>query len=437
MKKLILMLLLSSMTAFAEVSSESCDIQTCDLLQNLGTYLGYDLSTAKKTEGSDTAVTPSDTLLDLSATVLVQQYAFVTLLGATPVNAFDDALRIFVPQDNPSYTAINSAANYTFQTQSGGGGAYNDPATGDQGKVSVSTLMDQETYQNDPVSQDILNTLGTPSYTQCMNNDMTAWIEDCTLLFDQKITANVVGSTLPSAKEYFTYDYNKDIIPQLNATTLTAPYLLTSNTSSTSGSSTSTSASTEEGLVASNQLQQATNYIRYVTSSVLPPTATTLKNYADLYDKAMNTDGSVSDVDKAKAHFAISTYIAKQRRHAAYRSAPTAILYKLLSDRMPQKSSDGKTQTSKALAEFTLGTYRILDPNKKTGEQWADKINTASSATVQKEIALVLADILYELHRMNEKTDQMMLLQSVQAIQSQSEGPILEPIETPESESTN
>lgn len=432
MKKIALVLLISSMTAFAEESSESCDIQTCDLLQNLGTYLGYDLSTAKKTEGSDTAVTPSDTLIDLDATLLAQQYAFVTLLGATPVNAFDEALKLFVPEDNATYTAINSAANYTFQTQSGG--AYNDSSTGDQGQVSVSTLIDQETYQNDPVSQDILNTLGTPSYTQCMNNDMTAWLEDCTLLFDQKITGNVVGSTLPSAKEYFTYDYNKDYIPQLNGTLLIAPLLLTSTTSSTSGASTTTSASAEEGLVASNQLQQATNYIRYVTSSALPPTATTLKNYADLYDKAMSTDETVSQVDKDKARFAISNYIVKQRRQAAYRSPSMAVLYRLLSDRMPQKSSDGKTITSKALAEFTIGTRRTFDPNKKAGEQWADQINTASSATVQKEMALELADIIHLLYEQNKRTDEMLLLQAVQAIQSQSEGPILEPLETPESD---
>lgn len=416
MKKITLFLLLFGLNSYAAADEAQTGAELiAEYILNLGTYLGFDVSKPKQEEGSETAVTPEENLLDSSATLLAQQYAFVTILGAVPVNAFEETLKLFVPSDNSTYSSINSAANYTFQAQ-GGNQTYATPSTGDQGKVSVSILIDQETYQNDPTNQAILNTLGTPNYTFCMNNDGTAWLDECNLLYDKLVSTNVVGTTLPNTHEFYTYDYNKDIIPQLNVNTLISPlmYTTTMTSSGSSGSSSSTtSSSAEEGLTANNQVQQATNFIRYITSNVTPPALATLKNYDEVYLKAINTDGSVPVVDKIKAQQAIATYLTQLRTFAAYNSVPTSNLYFLLSNRMPQQSKDGKTQTSQALSEFEMATKRLYDPKKETGQQWVDLINNASTATVQKEMAVLLSEINYQLYLMNQRNDRILLTESL------------------------
>ena len=189
----------------------------------------------------------------------------------------------------------------------------------------------------------------------------------------------------------------------------------------------------EDGLIASNQIQQATNFIRYATKSVTPSATTSLANYDKLYAQAVNTDGSVAEVDKIKAQHALSTYLANLKTYAAINSVPISNLYYLLSNRMPQESKDGKTQSSQALSEFEMATKRLYDPKKESGSQWIDQINAASAATVQKEIAVLLSELNYQIYLMNQKTDRMLLTQSLALLQvSNAQMPILEVAETEE-----
>ena len=82
--------------------------------------------------------------------------------------------------------------------------------------------------------------------------------------------------------------------------------------------------------------------------------------------------------------------------------------------------------TSQALNEYVMASYRLYNPNASkdtaagtssnpslTTTAWQDMINTASPATVQKEMALMLAEINYQLYQMRQQQEKMILTNSV------------------------
>ncbi len=444
MKKnyLLLFFLLMNTTAY------SADDMTDDYIKNLGTYFGFDVTKAKE-DDTGKAVTPNESLLDIDATLLAQQYAYTTLLGAFPVNAnaLDDTLKLFVPDDNKTYAVLNSAANYTFQSQGDGQSPYNTTETGTSGLVSVSELIDQETYQNDPTNQAVLDILTTPNYTFCMSSDASTYITDCKTLYDKKVATNTIG-TLPKTYDFFTFDYNKPIVTQLNSNTLLAPLIYTttsaSSTNTSEGSSDSgQSSSKDDGLTAINQAQNAVNFIRYASKQTSPSASgATLANYDSLYQQSIYDGTDTAKLkDKIKAQEAIASYLADLRSYAAASSVPISNLYYLLSNRMPQKSSgsgsssstessstsSSDTPTSQALSQYEMATKRLYDPSKEAGSQWVDKINTASTATVQKEMVILLSELNYQLYLMNQKQDRLLLTETMLLMQStRGQLPILE-----------
>ncbi len=409
------LLLFSSCNALHADSTE--DLETLsEYLLNLGADFGFDIT--QKVES------PLATLLDISASTLSQQYAFITLLGAIPVNAYQDGmLAYFVPSNDKNYAAINDMANYTFVSQNV---KYNDPKTGENGGVSVTELIDQADYQNDPVSQSVLNIIATPNVTYALNNDVNALLdsndENRPKLTNTDVMSNVLGK-VPGPRDFYTYDYNKDIMLQLNSNTLMAPLLYANDSYETDSS----------GLKATNQIQDAVNFIRYATRSVTPPDLPKLDEYKKLYDKASNSDGSISDFDKYIATAGISKYITKLRTFSAQQSVAIGNLYSILSRRMPQsQSTDNSTQTSQALSEFQMATRRLYDPSKKddqNAKQWIDKINEASTATVQKEMAILLAEMNYQLYLSRQQQERMLLTLSVMSMQN-----VLEPLFSSESD---
>ena len=401
------LLLLSSTSLHAEEASTttgSSDEELVEYLKNLGAYLGYDITVAPN-EGE----APVASLLDVSNTTLAQQYAFITLLGAIPVNAANEALAYFVPTDTENYSLINDMANYTFATQPSGG-VYSDSSGGEQGSISVSALIDQATYQPDPVTQAALNGVATPNTTYCLNNDVTDVVSDCEYLYDSLVMANVIG-TIPNTNDFFSYDYNQSIMTQLNSNTLVAPLMYTTDTESSTSSS-STDDSENPGLTALNQAQEAANFIRYATAAVSPIDLPKKADYDALYSTAVSD--SSSDLDKLLAEQGIAKYLTKLRTFTAQASIVSNNLYASLSKRMPQaQSSSGSTKTSEALSEYQMATRRLYDPAKgsssgsssdssssssSTEKQWVDQINEASTATVQKEIAVLLSEMNYQLY---------------------------------------
>jgi intracellular multiplication protein IcmX len=158
-------------------------------LYNLGGELGFDLKNAVSTPISTLLLNPPTILESIAAATLI------TMMGAIPVDAspLNPSLANFVPSNNATYTAFNSLANNTFLS-------YSSPA-GTSSGATVSPLIDQQTYQSDPVSQFILNLMSTPNRTYCMDGTGTKWLNnnsqkigDCDYLYDNKILNNVVGS---------------------------------------------------------------------------------------------------------------------------------------------------------------------------------------------------------------------------------------------------
>ncbi len=409
-------ILLTSVTSFPALADDldpsaqqtSQNTQTLvNYILNLGGYLGYDLTQPPTPKGNS----PSQELLNPNAIMGPQLSLFDTLLGALPVDSFSTQLMQFVPTNgNSPYADLNALANTTFKTP-----PYNSP-TSQQGGISVTSLMDQKTYQQDPVNQAVLNILGTPDSTYCMNNDATDWIDNCSFLYNALVTTNVIGK-LPGTSQFFTYDYNQQFLSQLNTNTLLSPLLYSTNAGG-SDTSSSPQPSNQSGLPAQSQAQQAANFIRYASGAVVPVGLPQLKDYDTLYSNAANLSKTVPQAVQMKAQATLTNYLASLRVYAAQSSVGFSNLYYILSKRMPQ-SMPNNQMSSQALSEFTMATWRLFNPDQKTPNvQWVNQINQASPATVEKEMVTLLAEINYQLYLNRQQEERLLLTQTMLLIQN-------------------
>lgn len=413
------------MTTTAEGSSDATEaLQDIKLyLYNLGSDLGYiltnpiDAPTNTLLGANDEAPTAARSTAALE---LIALRAVATMFGAIPVNAslLDPTLLNFVPSAFTAYNAFNAFANATFTSYNNQSGPQNTPGMSDtnQGMLSTSPLIDQQVNQQDPVSQSILNILGTPDYTYCMDITDTSWVNsnsqtlgDCPLLYQNKVMSNVIGP-LPLTP-YLDPGASQQIISQLNSNSLTGPLLYTTNTTgapSPAGSS---------GLTATTQAQQAANFIRYASGAVIPLSLASQVEYRRQLGLAKNPSNDRTTRENAQA--VLTKYLAKIRVYAAQRSVAVSNLYHILSKRMPQTLAD-KNGSSEAMAEFEMATRRIYDPAAVAAgnPQWIARINTASPATVQKEMALLLSEINYQLYLSRQQNERLLLTNSLLLIQN-------------------
>ncbi len=395
---------------------------------NLGGYFGYNLQI------SPAGTTPQGTisqnlLFNQGATAQVDQtYLFNTYLGSLLVNTAAASTSPFVSTAGAAspYSAMNAFANYTFATP-----PYSTPA---QDSVSASPLLDQPPYQADPVSQAILNILGTPDYSYCLNNDGTAVVA-CTYpsgtLNEYQISINTIG-TIPTTQNYFTYAQVQPLLTQLNVNSLITPLLYSVQSSaggagvSPGSSGTPTpSANTTQGLTAGTQAQQAANFIRFATGLVSPMPMPNRNEYGNLLGKAQNVNGTYSQLEQQEAQIALATYLNNLRIFAAQSSVGVANLYYILSKRMPQNQASGTAgqQTSQALSEFTMATWRLYNPDLSANTQWLNQINNASLATVQKETAVLLAEINYQLYLSRQQQERILLTNTMLLLQNARNAP--------------
>lgn len=383
-------------------------------LVNLGGYLGYNITQSPTKNNS----TVSQTLLNATATQVVQTYMFNTFLGALPVNAFSTALAQIVPGEVPGASSINAWANNTFNAQT-----FSNPSSQQQGKVSVTNNIDQQTFQQDPVNQGILNILGTPDNSYCMNYDGSAWVgcssnANGNLVPGSVVTANIIGP-IPSTYQYFTYQYNQQFLSQLNSNNLTAP-LLYSNQSTSSNTSSNQANPQNQGLSAQNQAQQAANFIRYVSGSVTPLQLPNLKSYDTLYSTATASSGSQQPtLQQIQAQTTLNNYFTSLRTYAAQYSVGLSNLYFIMSKRLPQnQSTTGQAPASQALSEFKMATWRLFNSDMSQNNQWINQINTASPATVEKEIATLLAELNYQMYLDRQIQERILLTNSIMLLQN-------------------
>ncbi|HAT6977565.1 TPA: type IV secretion protein IcmX [Legionella pneumophila] len=410
-------------------------------LTNLGKYLGYDITQSNKAPNP-----PYSQLFNSNVAQLIQNYAYNTFLGAIPVDAMSQSLMNFVTNNVQGNSLINNLANNTFKYQN-----FSSPSSGADGKITANGLIDQSTtsaqaptpsgifsalpistsgtYLSDPVSQAVFNILGTPDYSFCMDNEQKNWLPNCNLMYQNLVMQNVIGTIPPaqtsgSTPAFYSYKYNQPLISQLNSNSLIAPLLLDTSASQSGQDS---------GLKAQSQAQQALNFIRYASAQVTPPSLPKLSAYSELWNQATAKPNSAgyNEVQQKQAAATLSSYFNNLRVYAAQTSVGVSNLYYILSKRLPQNMSGDQNNpnvTSQALNEFNMATRRLFDPTASNtpgqpNQQWIKQINDASPATVQKEIAVLLAEINYQMYldrQIQERillTNSIMLLQNLKAAQ--------------------
>ncbi len=423
---LLASLCLGPMPASADTSQYSADEQNSlkQYFENFGLYIGYDFSQPPSSSSSVPA--PTNALLPFTASNEQPMLSGLVALffGAIPVNEVQSDYALFVPTSSSLASTINTYANITFPSYS---------TANSSSAVSVNNLIDQQTYQTDPVSQYVLNILSTPTTTS--NTACSTCVgSSCNPLCQMSVMSNVVGS-VPQPTQYYTTSYNDPFLSELNANSLIAPLMyststISTQTASSSGGTTtqSSSSSTNPGLVAASQTESAENFIRFASGSVVPPDLPSYSSYNSLYTTSLQTDSSDNPTSQAlQAQVALTQYLAQLRIFAAQTSVVMSNLYAILARRIPQtlSGSSSGSQTSTALSEFQMATWRILPESSSStstssSSQWIEQINQASPITVQKEMAILLAEINYQLYLSRQQqerillTNSMLLLQTIQ-----------------------
>jgi intracellular multiplication protein IcmX len=230
----------------------------------------------------------------------------------------------------------------------------------------------------------------------------------------ERVIANILGP-IPNTRDFFTYDYNKQFMSELNSNSLLGP-LLYSAEEKGSGTGSPSPKKENTGLIAQNQVQEAANFIRYASGAITPIHLAARKTYDNLYQMSMANDNSLQ---QKQAQITLNNYLADLRVFTAQNSVGVANLYYILSKRLPQKQSttDNNLVTSQALSEFNMASWRLFHPNLEQNTQWITQINQASAATVQKEIATLLAEINYQMYLDRQLQERILLTNSIMLIQ--------------------
>lgn len=394
-------------------------------LNNLGSYLGYDLTGKITTPPSP----PNQQLLSMPWPTLTQNYLYVTFLGAIPVNAISQTISQFVPTTG---AYINQFANKSFPN-------YGSPDG--QAAVSAQPPVDQPTapsssgdsgsFLPDPVSQAVFNILGTPDYSYCLKDDGTGLKDNCSS--QNAVMSGLLGGSLPKIDQFFTYGYNQPVIGQLNSNSLTGPLLYSIQSSqppSTGSPIPGRLGKTAPTTTPQTQAQQAASFIRYASGLAAPISLPSYSSYKSMLEtaSAKQGDANYNVTNTLQAQNVLNAYFTNLRVYAAQSSVGISNLYYILSKRLPQNLTDSNP-TSQALTEFNMATWRLFNPAnaKDESKQWVVQISAASPASVQKEIAVLLAEINYQMYldrQIQERillTNSIMLMQNLKASQPSAE----------------
>ena len=396
--------------------SDTSDVET--LMKNWASWIGYNIDDHTKEE-------PVFTLLNYT-------YSLATT-GQQMLNVFF-ATRLLNPtfkefSTDPSYSTFNTQANTLFAN-------YKSTSTKN---ISVVQDFDQTPYQDDPVSQMLKNILSTPNTDTC--NDSS---DDCKSKVKVMYTVlqDVMGGSsddktlsFPSETTYYDHDHVNQFIGQLNSANLIGPMMYSDEGDQKS-----------VGLPSGNQQLQAMDFIRYVTGNVKAAQFLSAADYSSLWQQAqkeITSSTSSTDRDAIKqARKDLEEYLLTPRIFASQFSIIANNLVDMMSKRLPQKvtSSDGttSTSTSQALDEFVMSTWRMYSPYiKSTDDQWVNQLNKASAATTQKEIAILLSEINYQMYLSRQIQERILLTNTLIAIQAiQSNQPNSVSPETPTSEAS-
>lgn len=393
--------------------------QIATYLLNLGLFLGFDLTSKNPPQPPKEF---SSELIKGAALQVSNLLTFNTLLGSIPVSFLPDSSSKFIPSSISNSNAMNNLANTTFK-------GYGEGSSSQQALINANKLFDesassQDKFLSDPVSQAVFNILGTPDFTYCMNNNASQWKSDCSLLYQNKVMFNILGY-IPHTNDFFSYAYNSNVINQLNTNSLLAPLMYsTEQLPQNPPPKDKNGKFSNPGLTAQNQAQQASNFVRYVSGLTVPPSLPSFKEYNDLYTLAtQNLGKNPPDNQQMQAQNTLATYLNNLRVYAAQSSVGISNLYFILSKRVPQTYAN--ETTSQALIEFNMATHRLFVPDangsgstSKPNLQWTEELGTASSATIQKEIAVLLAEINYQMYLDRQLQERMLLTNTILLMQN-------------------
>lgn len=474
---IIFMVFFSTQTLSQEPST------TTSALQTLSLFLGYDLSQSplpntltgvcaanpKSSQACQNLLYyPNPTNITGMQTILTDMLnTFVgALIPSSGLNYFPNNTSGSATNYFPSSSSSTTPAQCTPLTPNATLQQYTSAmCTSPSASVSTSqtqsilanALIDQSAgSQPDPVSQAVLNTLTTPDYSYCLNGlNGTSMLQSSSgsatscpypNLYGTEVMMQVIGSPLPPAGQYplpttnlsyLSPTYNQPLIAQLNSNSLITPLMYQTEPCTSDGNNNNNANQSCSSLTANNQLEQAANFIRYVTNAVSPLPMPTLQNYTTVYKAATDTPtgfGKSTYANMLANQTILGTFLTGLRVYAAQTSVGIANLYYIMSKRIPQPSqtastgssgSDGTKSNSEnisqALSEFNMATWRLYNTGQtaqSSNPQWLTQINTATSATVQKEIAVLLAEINYQLYLNRQQEERLLMTESVLLLQN-------------------
>ena len=229
-------------------------------------------------------------------------------------------------------------------------------------------------------------------------------------------TAGEFNTEMPGYYTFLRQTSDPKVLPSLSADTLLSP--LTYNEQMPNESNNS---STDNlGLYGRTELASADNFIRYLSGELIPNTISTdteYNLYKDLANFGVDGDESLCSQYPIDAAMKIKVYRTMLRGYAAQESVGTSNLYHLMQKRRSvptgQTHTSNTKNTSQMEEEYNMATYRIFNPDGSgsTAKEtlWQANLKQASSAAIQKQMALLLAEINYQLF-LNRKEQERILL---------------------------
>jgi len=423
--------------------------QISNEIVNFGSYFGFDLL-------NQPTATPNSSLTNMNKAMKYEIDSVEDLFATLSINFNYASTEPFIA--NSVYNNLNQMANLVFNQNSSSSTSQNTNNL--NSPQNISTPVAQMLQNILSVTPDSYCYITRPNSSNCNNRN---WQPDCTYPYtisqiyanawgfsaSEGNVANLFTATGPAANgtcsittnnldELSTLvyqniysgqlffpsnnqNYNQLLLNQLDSSLLTTPLLY-------DDSSQNSSSSQSYGLATNSAQQAAENYIQYVTGNVLPPQPVSEN---DLQTISQNIF-SASDIGAQLSSFrALSQYFLGMRVYASRVSVAIQNIYEILGSRIkiPSDSQDDQSNnTSQALNEFKMATYRLYNPKANlsdlststTGkdEPWQQMINNASPATIQKETAILLAEINYQLYLMRKQQEKLLLTNSVMLLQS-------------------
>ncbi|MDP3559824.1 MAG: hypothetical protein Q8R79_05715 [Legionellaceae bacterium] len=369
----------TTVPAPGEQNGESAALKKIETyLKNFGTYLGFKLDEKASTNPTATA--------------------FIDNPSATWQNAFQTFINMNIDPSTAKSKETSTGSGYSLSN----------------GMLVPDKNIDVTPWQADPVSQALLDLISTPNGTYetppaTNTNPLKASLAATTTpstSFNiapslQAVQATSLGELNPSntdfqgcttetcgviaAKKLFKDAQTK--VLELNSDSLLMPtqYTTISVPSANGGAATSL-----------DQATIADKFIRYVIGSSMPPPMPTQTQLNSIYTSSHTGLNS------------LASYLSNMRAFAAQRSVAISNFYYVLGKRLP----DPTTKISQEMYEYQMATWRLSPPS--TGStSWADTMNQASSATVGKEIATLLAEINYQLYLTRQQQERLLMTNSI------------------------